>query len=119
MSVRYVYLLRNPETKHIIRYVVGWHAMAMSIDELFKLMRDKMPIAKPYRFQIGVNIIKGGKSNIKWHDNIYTMGTVHNNTIYNLDGVAYKLTNKDIVISPAFFNIFIKKAGNLLTEKSK
>ncbi len=119
MSVKYIYLLRNPETKHIIRYVIGLHAMAMSVDELFKLMRNKISIAKPYRFQIGVNIIKDGKSNIKWHKKIYTIGTIHNNLIYNLDKKTYKFTENDIVISPAFFNIFHKKAGDLLTKKSK
>ena len=119
MSIRYIYMLRNPETKHIIRYVVGYRAMAMATHELFDLMRDKMSIAKPYRFQIGVNIIKDGKSEIKWQKKIFTMGTLHNNTIYNLDGKTYKFTENDIVISPDFFNIFIKNAGNLLTEKSK
>ena len=117
--MRYIYLLRNPETGYIIRYVIGYHAMAMSIDELFYLMRDKMPIAKPYRFQIGVKIIKDGKSTIKWNKKIYTMGCVFNNKIYNLDGKVYNLTENDVVISPAFLNIFIKKAGNLLKEKSK
>ena len=116
MSVRYVYLLRNPETKHIIRYVIGLYALPMSVDELFKLMQNKMPIAKPYRFQIGVNIIKDDKSQIIWHKKIYTMGTVYNNKIYNLDGKVYNFTENDIVISPAFFNIFSKNTGNLLTK---
>ncbi len=116
MSVRYIYMLRNPETKNIIRYIIGLHASPMSIDELFFLMRYKMPIAKPYRFQIGVNIIKDGESYIKWYNNIYTMGTIHNNCIYNLDGNIYEFTKNDIVISSAFFNILSKKADNLLTK---
>ena len=116
MDIRYVYLLRNPETKHIIRYVVAQHATAMSIDELFNLMRNKMSIAKPYRFQVGINIIKNGKSKIIWHKKTYTMGTVYNNQIYNLDGKSYIFTENDVVISPDFFNIFNKKAGDLLTK---
>ena len=44
------------------------------------------------------------------------MGTVYNNKIYNLDGKSYIFTENDVVISPAFFNIFNKKAGDLLTK---
>lgn len=116
-NIKYVYLLKNPENGKIFRYVVAWHMMAMSVKELFDLMKRGMLIASPYRFQIGVKIIKDNKETIHWHNTIYTMGTVKDNVIYNLKNVPYNLTENDIVISPAFSIVFNKKAGNFLTIK--
>lgn len=110
-NLKYVYLLRNPETGNIIRRVYGHKQCAMSIDELFRIMRKCMPIASPYRFQIGVQIIRPKDTKIIWQNNIYTIGTIHNDYIYNLKGVRYKMTQNDVVITPAFFNIFDKFTG--------
>ena len=71
-NLKYVYLLRNPETGNIIRRVYGHKQCAMSIDELFKLMRRGMQIASPFRFQIGVQISSEKDTKTVWQKNIYT-----------------------------------------------
>ncbi|MBR2341964.1 MAG: hypothetical protein IKA73_00670 [Alphaproteobacteria bacterium] len=110
-NLKYVYLLRNPETGNIIRRVYGHKQCAMSIDELFKLMRRGMPIASPFRFQIGVQISSEKDTKTVWQKSIYTIGTIHNGYVYNLKGKPYKMTQKDIAITPDFFNIFDKNTG--------
>ncbi len=110
-NLKYTYLLRNPESGNIIRRVYGCGQCALSIDELFQIMRRSMLIASPFRFQIGIQIKKNNQTKTVWQPNIFTMGSIHNGYIYNLNGKPYKMTRNDIVITPAFFNIFDKNAG--------